>query len=138
MHEDLETDQTNNPFILVFADAVEFKIRYAAAHGFEESQVLAEIEPRKGVLEDNEIEVFLYPTTKTLKRAEDIFQKLTEITAILAFVRGGIDMFGWHFQVTSDEIKIGKLKGWQRGGVPQTEWKVQERRTLDGVQNRDD
>lgn len=129
---DLETDSTCNPFIEIFPQAVEFKIRHLLSIGFRKEQIVESIESRKHYLLDSEVEIFLYPTEKSLEQAGVIFQALAEITAILSFADRGITMFGWHFEVNHEVFRIGKLSGYQgHRPAPTTEWKLQERRQLD-------
>jgi hypothetical protein len=109
---DLEIDSTNNPFIAMFPDAVAFKVHHAIESGINSEEMIEAIDARKSVLEDSEIEVFLYPTPKTLKKAAELFQTIAELTALLAFANGGITMFGWHYQVIDRQLKTEKITGY--------------------------
>ncbi len=47
-------------------------------------------------------DVMMYPTKQTLAEANDIFHHMTNAIAILAFVKGGITMFGVRYEATID------------------------------------
>ena len=47
-------------------------------------------------------DILLYPTQKTLDEAYKILDGLTDAIAVLAFVPGGIEIFGNHYQVLRD------------------------------------
>lgn len=128
--ENLEIDPTGNPFVALFPKAVEFKIRHLLSINFDFSQGgMESIDARKQHLLDAEVEILLYPTEKKLKQADIIFQALTEITALMAFVAGGVNMFGWHFEVNHEMFKIGMQTNYQgRRSSTTTEWILQERR----------
>lgn len=129
MEINLEIDSTANPFLKIFPKAVEFKIRHLLSIGVTENQITENVESRKHWLEDSEVEKFLYPTGKALKDADVIFQRIAEITALLAFSPGGITMFGWRFEVDENIFRIGEVTRYQGYGAESaTEWTLQERR----------
>jgi hypothetical protein len=109
-----QQDYYGNPFLIYFKEAVEFKAKYAIANSSQVSELFEKL--RTGhysqVLEDPELEAFLYPTEKTFKKAEEIFQVLTEIVTILAFHRGGITMFGHHYEYKNNEFNVAKVSIW--------------------------
>jgi hypothetical protein len=47
-------------------------------------------------------DIMLYPGKKTINEANRIANQLVEAIAILAFVKGGIEIFGWHFEGAID------------------------------------
>lgn len=107
-------DCYGNPFLIHFKEAVEFKAQYAISNNISIDELYEKI--RTGhysqALEDPELEAFLFPTKKTLKKAEEIFQALTEIVAILAFHKGGIMMFGWHYEYKNNEFLVSQVCVW--------------------------
>ena len=110
--ESSKARSSGNPFIDIFPLAVEFKIQYLIEQEFCGVNRVVELKARQKILDDNNIEEFLYPRDKTSRMAHEIFQALTEITAMMAFVPQGIEMFGWHFVATVDGIEIEKLENY--------------------------
>jgi hypothetical protein len=47
----------------------------------------------------NNADVMLYPTKKTIDRANEIFNDLTDAIAFMAFVNGGVEVFGHRYEV---------------------------------------
>lgn len=47
-------------------------------------------------------DVMLYPSKKTLAEAARILDGLVEALAILAFVKGGVELFGYRFEASFD------------------------------------
>ena len=47
----------------------------------------------------NNADIMLYPTKKTIDRANEIFNDLTDAIAFMAFVNGGVEMFGHRYEV---------------------------------------
>lgn len=47
-------------------------------------------------------DVMLYPDKKTIAEAQQIFEEFINAVATLAFVRGGVHIFGHHFEVVHD------------------------------------
>ncbi len=47
-------------------------------------------------------DILLFPTKKTLLEAEKILDGLTDVLAILAFVKQGVELFGWRFEASFD------------------------------------
>ena len=45
-----------------------------------------------------EADVVIYPDKKNLDRANEVYDILTDAIAILAFVPGGIEMFGYRYE----------------------------------------
>jgi len=107
-------DCYGNPFLLHFKEAVEFKARYALDNKISMDKLFEKVKNGhyEKALEDPELEAFLYPTKKTLKKAEEIFQALTEIVAILAFHKGGIMMFGYHYEYKNGEFIVAEISIW--------------------------
>ena len=120
MSEVMEHDCYGNPFLEQFRFAVEFKIKFLIESGVTKDNAFDEVKRRSGFLEDSELEIFLYPTPKSLKKADAIFQGLTEIVALLAYIRGGIEMFGWWFKVIDGQVKIEKVEGYAHGKSQKT------------------
>lgn len=107
-------DCYGNPFLLQFADAVEIKAKIALKQEMQMEQFFQKIFDGyySQVLEDSEIEAFLYPTQKTLAKAKRVFQELTEIVAILSFAPGGITMFGWHYESKNSNFIAAQVCVW--------------------------
>ena len=93
-----------NPYIEQFAAAVIFKVKHALA--MDASALIEGLCTGKyqGFLEEAEIEIFLYPDPKKKAEGDEIFQFLTEVVAVMAFVPGGVEMFGVHFEVANGEL----------------------------------
>lgn len=106
-----EHDCYGNPFLLCFKDAVESKAKYALKVPSDAKQAMDKLSTGeyKNYLEEAEIEIFLYPTKKTFKKAEEIFQALTEMIAVMAFIPGGVTMFGFHYEVAANKLTIEKV-----------------------------
>jgi len=47
-------------------------------------------------------DILLYPTKKQLDQAQEIFEGLTDAIAILAFVKGGVELFGTRYEAAFD------------------------------------
>ncbi len=47
-------------------------------------------------------DILIYPDKKNLDRANELFELLTDAIAILAFVPGGICIFGYRYSVESE------------------------------------
>lgn len=47
-------------------------------------------------------DILLFPTKKTIDEAFQILDGLTNALAILAFVKGGVECFGYHFEGLMD------------------------------------
>jgi hypothetical protein len=81
--------------------AVETKIKVLASDSvnlqfnFEKMQGLGQLIGEKA-------DIMLYPTKQTLTEANQIFDDMTDAIAILSFVKGGITMFGVHYEATID------------------------------------
>jgi hypothetical protein len=48
-------------------------------------------------------DIMLYPSKKTAKKAEEIFQSLCNAVAILSFVKQGVEMFGMRIESSLDD-----------------------------------
>lgn len=100
-----------NPFLEKFPAAVTEKAKWAIANNIDTESLFKKVVngDYAEFLGEAELEIFLYPHPKKLAEAEEIFQALTEMVAILAFCSHGIDMFGYHFEVIDRQIVIEKI-----------------------------
>jgi hypothetical protein len=104
-------DCYGNPFLLQFPAAVRAKVEWAITGNIDANELLAKVLSGEYAefLGEAEVEIFLYPHPKKLEAAEEIFQVLTEVVAILAFCPGGIEMFGYHFEAKSGHLEIEQV-----------------------------
>ncbi|MBI4738996.1 hypothetical protein HY772_05560 [Candidatus Woesearchaeota archaeon] len=47
-------------------------------------------------------DVLLYPTKKTIDEAQEIFRGLVRAIAVLAFVKSGVEVFGYRYEAAID------------------------------------
>lgn len=48
-------------------------------------------------------DILIYPDKSNIDEAEEVYQILTDAIASLSFVPGGIDMFGYHYEVKFEQ-----------------------------------
>lgn len=92
-----------NPLLEAFPSAVTFKVEWALDRISAKELTIECLFSRIGDLqlafEKAEHDVFLYPGKESWKEAEETFQILSEIVAILSFAPGGVEMFGVRYEV---------------------------------------
>lgn len=50
-----------------------------------------------------ESDILIYPDKANLKKAEEVYNILTDAIAILAFVEGGVEVFGYRYEAWLEE-----------------------------------